>query len=96
MKTDLDELIELLEIEELSLNKLIEDSLKERDYLTAHYHSVALNKIKDQLGIFNGFKGDLYNAKLGLEMMMQWMDKTYMDNTYKDAKFKEYFEASKK
>jgi len=79
VKSDLDELIESLEIEEQSLNKLIEACLKERDYLGAHYHSIALDKVNHQLQVFNSFKGSLYSAKLGLQMMMEDLDNINID-----------------
>jgi len=71
MKSDLDELIELCEAERQFLKDCIKDNTEEWEFLHAHFHSRALNKINSQLQILRKLRDPFYNEKLELERMLE-------------------------
>ena len=90
MKSDLDELIEILEAELKTLEAYIKVSVEESEYLNAHYHSQALFKIQSQLYGLYKLKDPLYNEKQQLEQMKKMFEKT--DDTSKSPRLEAYYE----
>jgi hypothetical protein len=68
-KSDLELLLAYYEEEKQSLEKMIANSLKEHDYLIAHYHFNALGIADDHLRVLNGFKRPHYDEERQIEIM---------------------------
>jgi hypothetical protein len=81
MKSDLDLLIEMYEVEKQSLESSIKNYLNEDDYLYAHYHQKALWRVNSELQLLHSFKGTLYEEKLYLERLID-MGKKFEDESF--------------
>ncbi len=67
MKSDLDELIELLETEVKVIEACIKDSIEEWDYQMAYHNSRALFKLNQKLNVLHKMKDPFYDEKTNLE-----------------------------
>ena len=70
MKSDLDELIELLEVEAKVIKACIKENIEEWDYLNAHANSRALFKLNQKLSVLHKMKDPYYDEKMNLERMV--------------------------
>lgn len=70
MKSELDLLIELLEDEKKSLQSLIEENLKEYEYLNVHHHGEALMQVNGRLHMLNCFKDPFYEKEQQFERLL--------------------------
>ena len=102
MKSDLDELIELLEAELKTLEEYIKVSVEDSEYLNAHYHSQASFKIQSQLYILYKLRDPLYNEKQRLEQTLKIFERKDTDSNtprlkaYYDSETKKYREKLEK
>lgn len=87
MKSDLDQLIEILEAEKKSLKRQIKDCISEFDYLLAYYHSEALSELSTRLNNLYLFKDPLYNEKLHWKAIKLRTEKRYFSEI-KDKKLR--------
>jgi hypothetical protein len=60
---DLQTLIQILEEEKSNLLKLIDESVKDQEYLFAHFHSEALRQVNSQLQTLKNLDDVLYDEK---------------------------------
>jgi hypothetical protein len=60
---NLQTLIQILEEEKSNLLKLIDDSVKDQEYLFAHFHSEALGQVNRQLQALKNIDDVLYDEK---------------------------------
>ncbi|GAA3964935.1 hypothetical protein [Mucilaginibacter dorajii] len=72
MKSELDLLIELLEAEKKSLELLIQEDIKEHEYLNVHHYGQALIKVNSRLYMLNCFKDPFYERENRLERMQNF------------------------
>ena len=63
MDNDLQTLIQILEEEKSNLLKLIDDSVKDQEYLFAHFHFEALGQVNSQLQTLKNLDDELYDEK---------------------------------
>ncbi|MCR8561274.1 hypothetical protein KXD93_26715 [Mucilaginibacter sp. BJC16-A38] len=75
MKSDLDELIELLETEAKVIKACIKENIEEWDYQIAHHNSRALFKLNQKLNVLHKMKDPLYEEKRNLERMIMIHEK---------------------
>lgn len=68
-------LISLYEEEKIRLQKLIDDSLAETEYLMAHYHSEALFQLNRRLQTLNNIDDKLYDEKDFLQRRICLLEK---------------------
>lgn len=71
MKSDLDELIELLEEEVKLIQVCIKKNIDEWDYQMAHYNSRALFNLDQKLSVLYKMKDPYYEKKANLERMIK-------------------------
>lgn len=74
MKSDLDQIIEHLEIEIESLEQSIKESLAEHDYLHAHYQQEGLGRLNNHLDTLKQFKDSDYGKKREIERWIEWLE----------------------
>jgi len=60
---DLETLINALEEEKINLLRLIDSSVKDQDFLFAHFHFEALGQVNSQLQTLRNLEDELYNEK---------------------------------
>jgi hypothetical protein len=94
MKSDLDELIELCEVERQLLEDCIKDNVEELDYLNAHSNSRALFKVNQKLSVLNKMKDPFYDEKVQLERMIKIHERFNNDETI-NAYYKEIIDKDK-
>ncbi|MDP9076264.1 MAG: hypothetical protein M3O71_02475 [Bacteroidota bacterium] len=75
MKSDLDELIELLETEVKVIESCIKENIEEWDYQIAYHNSRALFKLNQKLNVLHKMKDPLYDEKRNLERMIMIHEK---------------------
>ena len=75
MKSDLDELIELLETEVKVIEACIKDNTEEWDYQMAHHNSRALFKLNQKLNVLHKMNDPFYEEKKNLERMIMIHEK---------------------
>jgi len=91
MKSDLDELIELLEAELKTLEGYIQNFVEESEYLNAHYHSQASYKVQSQLRILYKLRDPFYDDKQRLEQTIKMFNKP--DEIAKSPRLQAYYES---
>lgn len=94
MKSDLDELIELYEVERQSLEDSIKDNIEELDYLNAHSNSLALFNVNQKLSVLYKMKDPFYDEKVQLERMIKIQERFNNDETI-NAYYKEIIDKDK-
>ena len=90
MKSELDELIELLEAELTTLKDYTKASVEDSEYLNAHYHSQASFKIQSQLGTLYKLRDPLYSEKQRLEQTLRIFE--HKDNGLNTPRMNAYYE----
>jgi hypothetical protein len=75
MENSLFHLINELENEKSSLIELIEIAIKDEEYLSAHFHSEALQKVTRQIWILRGLEDKNYHQKQSKEKQLEWLQK---------------------
>lgn len=74
-------LIKELETEKARLLRLIDEAVKEQEYLSAHFHFVALKQINRQLQTLKNLDDELYDKKYFLEMGIENSRKQLKEET---------------
>lgn len=79
MKTELDEILEFYENEKLTLEKLIEEFVAEREFKQAHIHQKALRKVNLSISLFKTLENPNF---LELEHLLNQLER-YSSNHFK-------------
>ena len=83
---DLQTLIEELEIEKAELLRLIEEALKEQEFLNAHFHFEALGQINRRLQTLKNLDDESYDKKHFLETKIENLRKRLKEETAENLK----------
>lgn len=92
-------LIALCEEEKARLQILIDEYLKEEEYLLAHYHSNALYDLNKKLRILHNFDDELYDNKESLINKIRYYERLKNESDLEELKsffFEKYLEAKVK
>ena len=78
---DLQTLIKELETEKAGLLRLIDEAIKDQEFLSAHFHSEALGQINRQLQTLKNLDDELYDKKYFLEIGIENVRKRLKEET---------------
>jgi hypothetical protein len=78
---DLQTLIKELESEKAELLRLIDEAVKEQEFLSAHFHFEALGQVNRQLQTLKNLDDELYDKKHFLEIRIENAKKRLKDET---------------
>ena len=85
---DLETLINALEEEKINLRRLIDSSVKDQEFLFAHFHFEALGQVNSQLQTLRNLEDELYDEKnsklMGIENLKRGLERETSD------RFREY------
>lgn len=90
MTDNLQTLIEQLQTESATLQRLIREAVKTGEYLVAHYHAEALAQVGKQLQTLKNIDDKLYEQKKTVRALLRYAQET-LKKDYPDA-FKKYLE----
>jgi len=74
-------LIKELETEKAGLLRLIDEAVKDQEFLSAHFHSEALGQINRQLQTLKNLDDELYDKKYFLEIGIENVRKRLKEET---------------
>lgn len=91
MKTELDEILEFYKNEKLTLEKLIDDLVRQREFKQAHFHQKAWKKVNRSLFLFHNLRNPNYAEIVQLQQTLENLQKLDGGNPF----MKDFFESKK-